>query len=96
MDLLGFVIETEMIINIKKKIEVQKIKKKIENQIKKEKKKNTKSLKILILGTAESGNWRLNNGSVDTGQERRDAQDTILSNLLVCVDHSLPAKTCGE
>jgi hypothetical protein len=90
-NLLGFAIETEMIINLKKKIELQKIKKKIENQIKNEKKKNTKSFKILILGTAESGkstfltHMRLNNGAGFSEQERRDAQDTILSNLLVCV-----------
>ena len=68
-NLLGFAIETEMIINLKKKIELQKIKKKIETQIKNEKKKNTKSFKILILGTAESGkstflkHMRLNNGA---------------------------------
>ena len=55
VDFFRFVIETDMVIAFKKKIELQKIKKKIENQIKKEKKKNTKSFKILIFGTAESG-----------------------------------------
>ena len=91
VDLFRFVIETEMIITFKKKIELQKIKKKIENQIKKKEKKNRKSFKILILGTAESGkstflkHMKLNNGVGFSEQERRGAKETILSNLLVCV-----------
>ena len=72
-------------------MELQKIKKKIETQIKKEKKKHTKSFKILILGTAESGkstflkHMRVNNGAGFSHQERQDAKNTILSNLLVCL-----------
>ena len=91
MDLFRIVLETEMIINLKKKIELQKVNKKIENEIKKQKTKNKKSFKILILGTAESGkstflkHMRVNNGAGFSEQERRDAKDTILSNLLVCV-----------
>lgn len=82
---------TQIMMNQKRKRELRKINRNIEKEIKKEKKERTKLIKILILGAAESGkstflkHLRLNSGAEFSQQERNDAIDTILSNVAVCV-----------
>ena len=89
--LQNLVMNTDMMVNLARMIELKKINRNIEKQIKKDKKENTKLIKILILGAAESGkstflkHMRLNNGAGFSQQERNEAIDTILSNIAVCI-----------